>query len=82
MVASEVGRRIDEERAKLREEMTENARAEALLCVVCLGKQKNTLFEPCGHVCCCDECAQTIRNAGGKCPMCRQAIRGAKKAFV
>ncbi|KAM7316864.1 hypothetical protein ACRRTK_024595 [Alexandromys fortis] len=39
-------------------------------CVVCLEREAQTVFLPCGHVCCCQQCCQPLRT----CPLCRQEI--------
>ena len=40
-------------------------------CKVCLDRTSNCVFQPCGHVCCCVECAGAVN----KCPICRQALK-------
>lgn len=52
---------LREENDKLREER---------LCAICLTKDRNIRFDPCGHACCCDECESQVKN----CPTCRQLI--------
>jgi len=44
-------------------------------CVVCMNNEKDVVFAPCGHYCCCSECATFIHH-GSKpdCPMCRTKI--------
>ena len=42
-----------------------------LRCVICMTRQRNILFTPCRHICCCSECAHHNINA---CPICRQVI--------
>ncbi|XP_067145481.1 E3 ubiquitin-protein ligase LRSAM1-like isoform X2 [Centruroides vittatus] len=39
-------------------------------CVVCLEKESRAVFLPCGHVCCCWSCGETLQT----CPMCRADI--------
>ncbi|XP_023421225.2 E3 ubiquitin-protein ligase LRSAM1 isoform X2 [Cavia porcellus] len=39
-------------------------------CVVCLEQEAQTVFLPCGHVCCCQQCCQPLRT----CPLCRRDI--------
>ena len=41
-----------------------------LRCVICMTRQRNILFNPCRHMCCCSECAHNIH----ACPICRQVI--------
>lgn len=41
-------------------------------CVVCLDEKSEIVFLPCGHVCTCAKCSQSISD----CPMCRAHIQG------
>lgn len=43
-------------------------------CIICCDNKKNVVFGPCGHFMSCNDCAQTINNQKGKCPMCRGTI--------
>lgn len=43
---------------------------EEMQCVVCLEREKNTLFLPCKHVNSCNVCATKLTN----CPICRELI--------
>ena len=40
-------------------------------CKVCLTSQTNRVFQPCGHMVCCDICSKRLRN----CPICRDKIK-------
>lgn len=41
-------------------------------CCICMDNESNMVFVPCGHLCICTSCADTIRNQfNTKCPMCR-----------
>ena len=46
---------------------------ESMECIVCMENAKEIMMEPCGHVCICRQCAETMRLASGrvKCPVCR-----------
>ncbi|XP_040387522.1 E3 ubiquitin-protein ligase LRSAM1 isoform X2 [Cygnus olor] len=39
-------------------------------CVVCMEQEAQTVFLPCGHVCCCQTCCKQLR----ACPLCRKDI--------
>ena len=39
-------------------------------CQVCMDSKISTVFCPCGHICCCEECAQQL----SYCPMCKTFI--------
>ena len=44
-------------------------------CSICMDAIKNVVFAPCGHYCCCRECATQIKYSNkAKCPMCRSHI--------
>ncbi|NXT07364.1 LRSM1 ligase, partial [Prunella fulvescens] len=39
-------------------------------CVVCMEREPQMIFLPCGHVCCCQGCCERLHS----CPLCRQDI--------
>eukprot|EP00455_Lapot_gusevi_P038904 TRINITY_DN4359_c0_g1_i1.p1 TRINITY_DN4359_c0_g1~~TRINITY_DN4359_c0_g1_i1.p1 ORF type:complete len:653 (-),score=213.79 TRINITY_DN4359_c0_g1_i1:29-1987(-) len=39
-------------------------------CVICLGEERQVVFIPCGHICCCEECGDILQT----CPICRTRI--------
>lgn len=39
-------------------------------CVVCMEQEPQTIFLPCGHVCCCQRCCERLHS----CPLCRRDI--------
>lgn len=47
-------------------------------CVVCLDLQCEVIFLPCGHLCCCSNCANMVSS---ECPMCRSTIERKMKIF-
>uniref|UniRef100_H2Z945 RING-type domain-containing protein n=1 Tax=Ciona savignyi TaxID=51511 RepID=H2Z945_CIOSA len=47
-------------------------------CKICLDRVSNIVFVPCGHLCCCSECADGMK----KCPICRDKIREMYKTFM
>jgi Zinc finger, C3HC4 type (RING finger) len=41
-------------------------------CVICGERNKTHLYNPCGHLCCCQSCAnQVMRGTSPFCPVCR-----------
>ena len=53
---------------------TEN-RTTTLTCVICMENDRNILFEPCHHLCCCSSCiGQMIDRSNFNCPICRVSI--------
>ncbi|CAG9784336.1 unnamed protein product [Diatraea saccharalis] len=41
-----------------------------LECLVCSDAKRDTLFRPCGHICCCNGCAARVK----KCLVCRACV--------
>ncbi|XP_073842665.1 E3 ubiquitin-protein ligase mind bomb 1 isoform X2 [Musca autumnalis] len=44
-------------------------------CFLCSDYKRDTVFKPCGHVCCCDNCAPRVK----KCLICREAVASREK---
>jgi serine/threonine protein kinase len=59
------------------ESAAQQAAADRNDCVVCADEQRSTALVPCGHVCCCADCAADLH----ECPICRQAVRERVKLF-
>lgn len=47
------------------------------LCVICLEQEYNSVFVPCGHMCCCTACSSHLAN----CPLCRRRIEQVVRTF-
>ncbi|XP_060072841.1 baculoviral IAP repeat-containing protein 2-like [Ylistrum balloti] len=60
---------LREENSQLRQQMK---------CKICMECVVSIAFLPCGHICCCVECASAVV----KCPICRQIIRGSVKTYL
>ena len=52
---------------------------EQKLCKLCMVEDVSTVFLPCGHLCCCNNCANlpAVKN----CPICRVAIQKSIKVY-
>jgi len=48
-------------------------------CIVCFERAKDTLLQPCNHICCCSQCAAKL--SPNICPVCRSAIDSKVKIF-
>lgn len=47
---------------------------DAIMCVICISEQKNTIVMPCGHLCVCKPCAITLASSRSPdCPVCRKS---------
>jgi hypothetical protein len=44
--------------------------SKVLLCKLCMDKERNILFQPCGHCVSCNQCAMYVED----CPICRKSI--------
>ena len=56
------------------------------VCVICLGNPRGTAFVPCGHIACCQKCADQLeRRARGRdfprCPICRKEFTRAQPLY-
>ncbi|WAR08612.1 BIR7A-like protein [Mya arenaria] len=52
--------------------------ADKLLCKICMERDVNIVFMPCGHLVACETCGHKLKN----CPMCRKSIRGHVKTYM
>lgn len=50
-------------------------------CSICLENTPDTVFLPCGHACCCYQCAKKIIVETKRCPICNMPCAIAKKLF-
>ncbi|XP_062601932.1 baculoviral IAP repeat-containing protein 3-like isoform X1 [Saccostrea cucullata] len=48
------------------------------VCKICLENEASIAMLPCGHLCCCPDCAPAMR----KCPICRQFVKGTVKTWL
>ncbi|XP_068621070.1 E3 ubiquitin-protein ligase MIB1 isoform X2 [Battus philenor] len=44
-------------------------------CLVCSDAKRDTMFRPCGHICCCNVCAARVK----KCLTCRAVVSGRQR---
>ncbi|XP_066303443.1 baculoviral IAP repeat-containing protein 7-like [Branchiostoma lanceolatum] len=51
-------------------------------CKVCLSADACMVFIPCGHLCCCEHCANMLRMRGRRCPLCRALFQRVQRAFL
>ena len=70
----------DESEARYKEAEVDNDKKN--VCVVCLENKKTHAFNPCGHMCVCETCADKIIQGNAKCPMCRGDITSSLKIFT
>ena len=51
------------------------------LCVICMDEEANAVVLPCGHLCGCESCLNTLLNSGADCPICRAHMNSIVKVF-
>jgi len=71
----ESDRRIDDRQNQMAEIQ------ESEECVVCWSSKRTHAFFPCGHMCVCNGCADTIQRGNSKCPLCRMVSRQIAKIY-
>jgi len=63
-------------------ETSNSGEQEEAKCIVCLEKDKNSVFVPCGHLACCNDCASAVfKSRYTECVYCRTKISGVCKIF-
>jgi len=60
---------LESENARLKEQRT---------CKICMDGEVGVVFLPCGHLCCCVNCAPALKD----CPVCRRKIQGTVRTFL
>ncbi|ESO97011.1 hypothetical protein LOTGIDRAFT_115434, partial [Lottia gigantea] len=50
------------------------------VCVFCVSKDRNIMFKPCRHICCCEQCLPNFK--GKPCPYCKTIIQGWQVVFL
>lgn len=53
-----------------------------ILCITCCSTNRNALFQPCGHLVSCIECAKKIKDGTNKCCVCRTTITDIITTFM
>ncbi len=48
-------------------------------CALCMSQPLEVCLEPCGHVCCCRDCARKLSD---KCPICRATVDRKRDIFI
>eukprot|EP00038_Savillea_parva_P031620 m.88806 g.88806 ORF g.88806 m.88806 type:complete len:361 (-) comp9771_c0_seq7:1867-2949(-) len=51
-------------------------------CVVCLAAVVEVAFVPCYHAQLCVRCADEVREADGRCPVCRSEVTGVQRIYL
>ena len=72
--------KTESNKVKVEDKKEQSNNNESMVCCVCLDKQKNVLFEPCKHICCCIECSKNLNP--NICPICRKIINEKTNVFI
>ncbi|CAJ2629266.1 unnamed protein product [Trifolium pratense] len=75
--AKRSGQDNEGEKADILSDSAKRESAMPNLCVICLEQEYNSVFVPCGHMCCCTACSSHLTS----CPLCRRQIEKAVKTF-
>ena len=67
----------ENERLKAKLKKNEQPAPESRLCAICLEKEPEITFLPCGHFVTCVNCAPCNKN----CPICRKPIKGSVRTY-
>ena len=51
-------------------------------CVICFGATVTHCFIPCGHLCVCEGCADSVMKRAPKCPICSADVMMTTKIYV
>ena len=77
--AQELAKRKEAEKKELSTLSAEYEELQAkITCKICLDAKIESLFLPCRHLVCCDNCANMVR----ECPFCRARIEGVVKVYL
>ncbi|XP_046570869.1 baculoviral IAP repeat-containing protein 2-like isoform X2 [Haliotis rubra] len=49
-----------------------------IICKICMEREVEVTFQPCGHLVCCEECTHQLR----ECPVCRRTIRSTVRTYL
>ena len=58
--------------------LAEEERQKRTECAVCFSSARTIAFDPCGHIACCNACANQV----GQCPVCKQGIQRRVSVFL
>jgi len=64
------------------EETAKEPIEEDMLCIICMDRKKNAIYQPCQHICACIVCAYHTLRIQGTCPLCRQIIIKVENTYL
>eukprot|EP01084_Bolivina_argentea_P105713 189308_1 len=50
-------------------------------CCICMDREKEVAFQPCGHYIACEQCAIVLKNDNGTCAVCNRKIRSVLRIY-
>merc|ERR1712154_342709 len=63
-------------------EDVDDVKVEPNECTICMNNPSDHIIVPCGHQCGCKQCLVTLKQNGGKCPICRGPINVIQKVYA
>lgn len=78
------------------DKMIKEKEDEKLLCQICCSEKINTVFVPCGHMICCEECSKSVfktynyddweedlvEENSNDCPLCKEEVDSVQKIYM
>jgi len=53
-----------------------------ILCIICYSAQRNKIFQPCGHLVTCENCAKKVKDTTNQCCICKVEITDIFNAII
>lgn len=78
-MAEELRRTLEISRRERRQRVRDADLRTDQICVICNTNAREIILLPCGHVCICEDCSDSINN---NCPICRTLITQRAAAYI
>ncbi|EFN86310.1 Mitochondrial ubiquitin ligase activator of nfkb 1 [Harpegnathos saltator] len=78
-IAEELRRTLEISRRQRRQRVRDTDLRTDQICVICNTNAREIILLPCGHVCICEDCSDSINN---NCPICRTPIMQKAAAYI
>merc|ERR1712154_322412 len=73
---------MDTLKEEVNNENVDDVKVEPNECTICMNNPSDHIIVPCGHQCGCKQCLVTLKQNGGKCPICRGPINVIQKVYA
>lgn len=78
-IAEQLRKNLEQSRKERRQRVRDGELRDDQLCIVCKTNPREIILLPCGHVCLCEDCSDSIKLF---CPACRQKIDQKAAAYI